>query len=193
MYSNRTKMKSLAVVATLLLGLSLGARAEDARVGDKVFSIGPRATYYNPQGRDNDNWYGGVQARVHLTPILAFEGSVDYRKNEYPEGLVIEGLPVQASALVYLTPTSRVSPFLLGGAGWYYTRVSGDSVSKSKDNRFGLHAGAGLEVMLTSFLSLDGSYRYIWLEDMTVRQADLSDKKYSDNSSMVTVALNVLF
>jgi opacity protein-like surface antigen len=56
-----------------------------------------------------------------------------------------------------------------------------------------VHAGAGLEFLLNEGISLDGSYRYIWLEDVTTHAADPLDKKYSDSGSMITLAMNFLF
>ncbi|MBK6880344.1 MAG: porin family protein [Elusimicrobia bacterium] len=167
-------MKGLVVAATLALRMPVLARAEVAEgVGDATFSIGPRASYYNPQGGDNGNWHGGAQARFHFTPVLAAEGSIDYRKSDFGEGSTIQGFPIQASLMADLTPHSRLSPFLLGGGGWYYTRVRGATVTTNTENQFGLHAGGGLEVLLTKSLSVDGSDRYIRLEDRVIHETNV--------------------
>lgn len=186
-------LKEWMVAATLLLALPLIGTAEEVGVGDKGFSIGPRASYYKPKHADKGSYSGGVQARVHFTPVLGLEGSVDYRKDDYSDGVSIKTYPVQASLLAYLMPHSPLSPYVLGGTGWYFTQVKGPSIRTETENRFGLHAGAGLELLLNEWISLDGSYRYVWLEDATTHGSDPLDKKYSDSGSMITLAMNFLF
>lgn len=193
MKMNSSRVIERMVAASLLLALPLIGTAEELGVGDKGFSIGPRASYFNPKDADKGSYSGGVQSRIHFTPVLGLEGSVDYRKDDYSNGVSIKTYPVQASLMAYLMPHSSVSPYVLGGTGWYFTQVKGPSFETETDNRFGLHAGAGLEVMLNESLSLDGSYRYIWLEDVKPHASNPLDKTYSDSGSMITLAMNFLF
>ncbi len=193
MKNNHRKLHGLITAAALFLAGAAFASTDDSGVGDEGFSIGPRATFFKPRDADKGTWYAGAQARLHLTPALGLEGSIDYRKNEYAGGVTIKGYPVQATLLAYLTPHAPLSPYLLGGAGWYYTQVSGPLIEKKTDNRFGVHAGAGLELRLNAALSIDGSYRYIWLADVTANNTNALEKTYRQNSSMVTAALNFLF
>lgn len=181
------------LAGALLLAAPMLGRAEDAAVGDKAFSIGPRATYSDPKDSDEGKWYGGAQTRLRLTPAFGLEGSVDYRRNIYDNDTIIKSYPVQASVLAYLTPQAAVSPFILGGAGWYFTRVEGPQNYRDTQNRFGLHAGGGLEVKLTELLSIDGSYRYVWLESVDSKDLNALDKEYEDEGSMITAALNFHF
>ncbi|MBL0058703.1 MAG: porin family protein [Elusimicrobia bacterium] len=190
---NPGRAKSLLAAATICLALPFIVSAEEVGVGDQGFSIGPRGSYFKPKDADNGSYSAGVQARAHLTPVLGLEGSIDYRKDKYANDVSVKTYPVQASLLAYLVPHSPVSPYLLGGTGWYFTRVSGPSVETNTENRFGLHAGGGLEAKLNESLSLDGSYRYIWLEDVKSKSASAIDKTYSDRGYMLTVALNLLF
>ena len=187
------KIRGCAAISAILLGLQPAVFAATG-VGEKVFSIGPRASYFTPKDADEGAWSGGAQARLHLAPSLALEGSIDYRSNKYLGDLItIKTYPVQASLLAYLMPYSAVSPFLLGGVGWYYTEVNGPLGFSDTTSRFGLHAGAGLEIMLNKSLSLDGSYRYIWLESVASKDLNALDKTYNDSGSMITLALNLLF
>jgi len=179
-------------VSALLLGLQAAAFAEDG-VGDRVLSIGPRATYATPKDADDGAWAPGAQFKLHLSSVFGLEGSIDYLKNDFGPLTTIKTYPVQASLLAYLTPGSAVSPYLLGGAGLYYSKVNGPLGYENDTSRFGLHAGAGLEVMLGKSLSLDGAYRYVWLESIMSHDADALDKDYQDAGSMVTIALNLLF
>ena len=163
-------------------------------MAEKVFSIGLRTTLVTPKDADEGNWYGGVQARWHMTPGLALEGSIDGRRSSYYGDIVtIKVNPVQLSLLAYLAPGAKWSPFVLGGAGRYYLRVEGPFDYNRTYSRSGLHAGVGLEVKLMDSLSLDGSYRYVWLEKVTYRDLNGAYRTYQDSGSMVTLAANFLF
>ena len=191
-YNNKIrKFTGCIAMSALLLGLQTAAFG--AGIGEKTFSIGPRATYSTPKDANEGTWSGGVQARMHLAPVLAVEGSIDYHRNNYGQFTTIKTYPVQASLLAYLMPGSSFSPFLIGGAGWYYTRVEGPFNYSNTTSRFGVHAGVGAEFMLNDFLSIDGTYRYIWLASVASKDANALDKTYKDSGSMITIALNFLF
>jgi len=186
------KIQGCIASAVLLLGLQQAVFAEKG-VGENVFSIGPRLAYSTPKDADEGEWSGGAQARLHLSPALGLEASFDYRSNDYGRFTTIKTYPVQASLLGYIIPGGAVSPFLLGGVGWYYTQIDGPAGFSNTTSRFGLHAGAGVEVMLNQSLSLDGAYRYVWLESITSTDSNALDKTYRDKGSMITIALNFLF
>jgi len=149
-------------------------------------SLGGRAMYYRPKDADSGNLSGGAQLRLHFTPVLAIEGSVDYRK-EALGPTTVDIYPVQASVLVYLTPSYRLSPYVLGGAGWYYTHTR--SPYEHTQSRFGPHVGAGAELMLNRFWSVDSSYRYLWNKNVDAA----GGRTYNDNGFMITAALNYHF
>ncbi|OGS28638.1 MAG: hypothetical protein A2218_07475 [Elusimicrobia bacterium RIFOXYA2_FULL_53_38] len=190
--SRLKRFKECLAMSALLLGFQPTVFAEKG-VGENVFSIGPRLTYSTPKDADEGEWSGGAQARLHLSPGLGLESSIDYRSNDYGRFTTIKTYPVQASLLAYLIPGAALSPFLLGGVGWYYTQIDGPAGFNNTTSRFGLHAGAGLEIMLNKTLSLDGSYRYVWLESVTSADSNALDKTYRDKGSMITIALNFLF
>jgi len=179
-----------------MLFLSLPAMlfAGGTGVGEKGLSIGPRMTYSTPKDADSGQWSVGAQARLHLSPGLGLEGSIDSRSNNYLNVTTIKTYPVQASLLAYLMPGALFSPYLIGGAGWYYTQVDGPFGYSNTNSRFGTHLGAGVELMVNEFISIDGSYRYIWLESVaSTGTSNVLDKSYQDSGSMVTIALNFLF
>ena len=155
------------------------------------FSIGGRATYYDPQ-EGQSRWFGGGQVRVNPFRYLSFEGSADYRRQD-TAGSRIHTYPVQVSALIYPLGHTRLAPFLLGGAGWYYTTVKGPGNFDDTQNRFGLHAGGGLQFFLSNRISIDSTYRYIWLEDIHSKDQNIKDKSFNDNGHMITVGLNFHF
>lgn len=174
----------------LALAQTAGAEGGDLQAARTGVSLGGRAAYYRPKDADGGTLNGGAQLRVHLTSVVAVEGSADYRQNKYG-GTTVETVPVQASLLLYLTPTLPVSPYLLGGVGWYYTHVQGAHTST---NRYGPHAGAGAEVALARDWTIDGSFRYLWAQSLTApTTSSPAGKNFSDSGFMLTAALNYRF
>jgi opacity protein-like surface antigen len=73
--------------------------------------------------------------------------------------------PIQASLLMRLARGS-VSPYLLGGPGWYKRKVEvleGPELSVS-NTEFGWHAGGGIEFFLGKHFGVDADYRYTFLD-----------------------------
>jgi hypothetical protein len=190
--NSNKRIKGFMAISVLWLGLPAAGVAGEG-IGEAVFSFGPRATYSTPKDADEGQWAPGAQARLHLSPVFGLEASIDYLKNDFGPLTTVKTYPVQASLLAYIMPSGAVSPFLLGGVGWYYTQVDGPASFSDTTSRFGLHAGAGLEVMLNKSLSLDGTYRYVWLESLGSKDENALDKTYEDSGSMITLALNLLF
>jgi len=181
-------------VFAILAAVALAPRAasadgDDIHASQKGVTFGGRAAYYHPKGADHGTLNGGAQLRLHIIPVLAVEGSADYRQNKFG-GTTVDVFPVQASLMLYLTPDWVVSPYILGGVGWYYTHVQGGDTT----NRYGPHAGVGLEAALARHWSIDGSYRYLWTQSMTApTTTSPAGKNFSDHGFMLTAALNYRF
>ena len=195
---NVQKLQRSGMFAVVMCGLSLlpgslwaegNLLMEDMSKG--VFSLGGRAVYYDPID-GGDDWRGGAQARWYLSEMFALEASMDYRKNDFGDSTV-ETFPLQLSGLIYLLPGKRLSPFVLGGAGWYFTDVDGPGNFEDVQQRFGLHAGGGLQLMLSRNWSVDGSYRFVWLERIRSIDANANNTKFQDEGHMVTIGLNYHF
>jgi opacity protein-like surface antigen len=189
----RSGMMAVVMCALTLLPGSVLAEGnvlfEDFSKG--VFSLGGRAVYYDPID-GGDDWRGGAQARWYLSEMFALEASMDYRKNDFGDSSV-RTFPLQLSGLVYLLPGKRLSPFVLGGGGWYFTDVDGPGNFEDVQQRFGLHAGGGLQFMLSRHWSVDGSYRFVWLERIRSIDASANNTKFQDEGHMVTIGLNYHF
>ena len=94
------------------------------------------------------------------------------------------------------------SPYVLGGGGWYATRVellAGDETLTSETTReFGWHAGFGAELRLGPHAGLHGDYRYTFLDFGDDDDEDDDDGGLSDalpavqRGSMWTVGLTLL-
>ena len=183
-------LKVLAVLAAVVAAPPLAA-ADDAPGIRPGVSFGGRAMYSRPKDADHGTLNGGAQLRLHMTSVLALEGSADYRQSKFG-AQTVDVFPVQASLMIYLLPSLPVSPYLLGGGGWYYTHVQGGG--NPTQNRFGPHAGVGLEAVLGRHWSVDGSYRYVWNEDVHSQDAAHPlGRNFSDSGFMLTAALNYLF
>jgi opacity protein-like surface antigen len=156
-----------------------------------LFSIGGRAAWFDPHDGQS-RWFGGGQVRIYPFKYLAFEGSADYRRQDM-DGTRIHTYPVQVSALIYPLGTTRLSPFLLGGGGWYYTTVTGPGNFDDTQNRFGVHAGGGLQFFFNNHVSIDSTYRFIWLEKVQSKDQNIKDKSFDDNGHMITAGLNFHF
>lgn len=191
MKATRRTFLTLVLTATTALGASVAAAEEnDLHAARGGVTVGGRASYARPKDADSGTMSGGAQIRFHVTPVIAIEGSGDYRQNEFG-GTKVDVIPVQTSLLLYLAPSWTASPFLLGGVGWYYTHVLGSGRS---DHRYGPHAGGGLEVALGRHWSIDGSYRYLWTQSLNAPTvASPAGKDFSDNGYMLTGALNYRF
>jgi opacity protein-like surface antigen len=152
------------------------------------FSIGGRAVDFVPRG-GSDAWMGGIQARLRLPLFFGVEGSVDYRRETFGSDTTHEW-PVMVSGLIYLPKIILVQPFILGGAGWYNTRVEGPAGFNDTQNRFGPHVGAGVEVNLDTRWFLDATYRYVWLNDLRSVDALGVPQHIRDSGHMITAGLN---
>ena len=183
-----------ALVFALLAAAATAPRLASADDADLSASrggvtLGGRAAYNRPKDADHGSLYGGAQLRLHIGPVIAVEASADYRQNKFG-GTVVDVYPVQGSLLLYLLPHAMVSPYILGGEGYYYTHVRNGSTT----NRFGPHAGAGLEIALARNWTIDGSYRYLWTQSLTAPTGTSpAGKNFSDNGFMLTAALNYRF
>jgi hypothetical protein len=132
-------------------------------------SLGGHASYTKSDGADG-TWAGGVQLRLRLPGPLGVEGLVDYRRTTYgalgADVLRVEQYPVQASVLLFLLP-GPVQPYVLGGAGWYYTRSTflgtQAALGSTTQHTYGGHAGAGLELGAGRNASFYADVRYVFL------------------------------
>ncbi|MFI5362478.1 MAG: outer membrane protein [Elusimicrobiota bacterium] len=194
------KTDSIGIHAVLFFAFLLAAAAapraasaddDDFDASRSGVSLGGRAAYDRPKDADRGTYYGGAQLRLHVSPVVAVEGSVDYRQNVFG-ATTVDVTPVQGSLLLYLIPHAIASPYVLGGEGWYYTHVRGTNGLTT--NRFGPHAGAGVEIAIDRHWTLDGSYRYLWTQSLTApTAASPAGKNFGDNGFMLTAAINYRF
>ena len=153
-------------VAMTMLALG-GLLAWTAPVSAQGLGLGGRLAWVTSDDDadiDSVRFVGG-QIRL-LSKRVGLEVSMD-RHSESFELLnqKVTETPIQASLLLRLAG-GRVSPFLLGGPGWYRRKVEpidGPDLSVST-TEFGWHAGGGLEILAHRHFGIHGDYRYTFLD-----------------------------
>jgi opacity protein-like surface antigen len=140
-----------------------------ASAGAQSLGLGPRLSLVRGEvdaGTSAERFTGGT-LRARLSPRSALELSLDYRSttNELATERVRE-YPFQGSLLLYPV-RANLSPYVLGGLGWYSQRVDAlvnDKVDESATTRrFGYHAGLGGEIRLGRHAAMHVDYRYTFI------------------------------
>lgn len=172
------KKKYLLIWSMIFLILpQLGWAGDDDHIGN-TFGIGPRAGYYKSKDADDGAWYGGIQARFRLGAILGLELAADYRSEEtfsisspaFSGEINQRSYPLTASVLVFLPILPHFSPYIVGGGGWYYTKIDFSNEIealgfKDKTERpFGWHLGGGLELPFSEHFAINADIRYIFMD-----------------------------
>ena len=132
--------------------------------------IGPRISFVRgaegPTG-DSQRYTGG--ALRFGSGKTAIELALDYRSDQLADLTArITDYPFQASLLVF--PVRRgLSPYLVGGVGWYSQKVqrlsSGGTITLDEETtrKMGYHGGIGAEARLHRHFGLYGDYRYTFI------------------------------
>jgi opacity protein-like surface antigen len=157
------------------------------------FSLGPAGGYLRTRGSDRGTWFAGAQARLRIIHILAAEASITFHQSRYEGGdVIVTQYPVQLTAMLYIIPVGPIRPYILGGVGWYYTRIdykgSLSAVNDTTEHFFGIHLGAGVELMLGKSASIDADVRYIFIN---ATDQDVINRDF--NYWQITFGLNFLF
>lgn len=156
---------------------------------NNVFGFGPRLGYYTAEDAEDANFYYGVQVRARMSEVVGLEGSIEYRPGS-EVGVDVGGVeqtyetkfvPLTGSLMLFL-PAEGISPYALGGLGAYYTIYDSDgdfAEDWDSEFNFGYHAGAGLEMFLSSSTALSLDYRYLFLTPENENAPE--DADYSGN------------
>ena len=154
--------------ATIPMLALAGLLATTGPVSAQGLGLGARIAWVHPDVEadvDAVRYFGG-QVRL-LGPRLGLEVALDHH-SESLELLnqKVSETPIQMSLLLRMG-RGKVSPFLLGGPGWYRRSVKAlDSTSdvSVSTTEFGWHAGIGLEVFASRHFGVHGDYRYTFLD-----------------------------
>ncbi|MBV8882006.1 MAG: porin family protein [Planctomycetaceae bacterium] len=193
--SSPEDMDSSAEERDVELPLSLLQDHKDdrPRQQDRIgFGIGPIGGYLKARGADRGTWTAGVAARLYFARFLGAEAGISFHDNSYADGDIhVVQYPVQLSLLFFPFPSWDLQPYLLGGAGWYYTRIHYHDTLAALDDQtehwFGGHVGAGVEIAASHAVSVHVDFRYVFVDPKTdIRNGD-------GNADFWMVTFGVLF
>lgn len=173
----------LAVCFTALFCLATGfTHANEA-------DLGFRAGYQRFSDADEGAFMGGGFFRIDWHRVIFVEANVLYNTKEV-EDTDVEMIPVQLSALLFLLGRDgMVSPYLLGGGGMYWVRLTRDAGDSSENEfDFGWHLGFGMDYNFHERMFVEADFRYIWL-DMNMDGQTVGDKLASFDNWMASVGL----
>ena len=132
------------------------------------FGVGARMAWVTADSDldvDSVRFIGG-QIRV-LSKRWGLEVALDHNSESFELlNQKVTETPIQASLLLRMG-SAKVSPFLLGGPGWYRRKVEpldGPDGSDVTATEFGWHAGGGLEILPSRHFGIHGDYRYTFLD-----------------------------
>ena len=155
------RMIMAALVSAALAGSPSIASAQG-------FGVGGRLAWVTPDTDadvDKVRFVGG-QIRL-MSPRWGLEVALDHHSEEFPAlNQKVTEMPLQTS-LIARMGSGSVTPFLLGGPGWYRRKVSVLEGSRDADvvtTEFGWHAGIGLEIFAGRHVGIHGDYRYTFLD-----------------------------
>jgi opacity protein-like surface antigen len=108
----------------------------------------------------------GGQLRARLSPKTALEVSLERRADNPDLTTRVKDYPLQGSLLLFPI-RSTVSPYLLGGLGWYThvveTTTAGKVTATGASRTMGYHAGFGAEIKIGGHAGVHADYRYTML------------------------------
>jgi hypothetical protein len=170
------------------------------------FGLGPRLSFVRgdyASATPSRDFLGGV-IRMRSSRHVAFEVALDYRTQRSTDGLTrLRERPLQLSLI--LTPVrGRISPYLLGGFGFYSETVdtlsaAGLVVGSTSDRRTGIHLGAGAEITLSRGATFFADYRFRFVKfgseaiDQPITIPGLGGVKLSHQGSLWTSGIALYF
>lgn len=167
----RTPRTLIVAAAALLLMLAPPARAQQP--GQKFLPsyISLSGGIFAPEGTDldehdaDDGFAGFLTTGVMMNPFGGFQIDLGYLETSGGNNLEVSAFPIALSLKLAL-PISFLEPYILGGAGVYFTsaelRTPGLSVDDSS-TEFAPHAAGGLNLHFGGF-QIGAEARYVWLD-----------------------------
>jgi len=142
--------------------------AAPAASSAQTFAIGPRMSFVRPDpavaGAETERAAGGT-VRVKVSTRAAIELAMDWHSTT-SDTVRVRDYPMQGSLLLYPV-RATLSPYVLGGVGWYSQRVEAltgaEVVAAETERRFGYHGGFGGEMKLGRRAAIFVDYRYTFI------------------------------
>lgn len=193
----RTSTRVFSLLCGALLAQAAAAEAQSFGIGGRLGMMRPDVQAESPAER-----FTGGHIRARVSPRIALEVALDLRTT-HDDTLTrrVREYPIQGSLLLFPVRTV-VAPYVLGGGGWYtsrlQTQVNGEWMSEDSTHRFGWHGGFGAELRLGRHAAAHADYRYTFLrfgedERRAEPAAGFSRLLPSYEGSMWTAGLTVYF
>lgn len=149
---------------------------------------GVRGGYMRFSDEDSGAVLGGLFFRSDWRSVVFVDGSLYYHTKEISNDVDLELIPFQLSAMLFLLGRDGVlSPFVLGGGGLYWQRLTDGNDSKNEFD-FGWHLGFGADYALSRRMFIEADFRYIWLNASNKGQT-VADKLSDFNHWIGTIGL----
>jgi len=179
------RTKSLAVLAVMLAFPALALAGP--------FGAGAHVSNFKASDAQEGKTFVGGHARLRLGGGLGIEASVDYREDTYVsdvQTVTIKSVPLLLSLQAEVLPSLPVTPYLLGGGGWYFTKIEVKTGLVEIDDdqvQFGWHLGGGVAVKPTPRVVIHADYRY------TSVDFELEHLKIDATGRMITAGVTIFF
>lgn len=157
-------------LAVLVIPLVADAQSVQFGLGLKVSSFG-----YNENEIDTSKIFWGGDARLRIVKYVGAEFSVQRREDNFDFDLgsiKLETTPLQLSGIVYPLGMFAVTPYVLGGTGWYFLKatVRGDidlpyvfGEGTIEVTETAPHIGVGVEAFIGDHFSFGADARKVFL------------------------------
>jgi len=166
-----------SLFAAALAGIALvpfAAYAQQAATKPVQFGVSGGASLPTSDLSDISNTGWNVSGHVAFNPAMIPLGiRVDggYSRFGFKQG--VDGdihFGNVTGNLIYKIPATTVSPYLLGGAGWYHLGASVPGFFSGSDNKFGWNVGGGISMPLSGFDTfIEAKYTQIQTEGNSVK------------------------
>ena len=193
--SLRRYAASLFVAAVFLIA-AVPAAAQGFGIGGRIAWVKNDSTIDG----DSERFFGG-QIRLSGARI-GLEVSLDRHSISLePLDQKFTETPIQVSLLLNLA-SGPFRPYLLGGPGWYFRKVSPmddeDDDLGISTHEFGWHGGIGAEIRAGRHFGIHGDYRYTFLDfndedDEEIGGGILGSILPGHKGSMITLGATLYF
>ena len=163
------------LVFALVAGLVLVSTPASAQLGLKPISLGIAGGGTLPMSDLSDateTGYNGTLAialKLPMIPVgLRFDGAYNHFGSKVGDGKL--NIASATANLTYNLPSMGVSPYVIGGAGYYSSLASaGGLPSNVRSNDFGWNAGAGVKLPFVVFSAfVEARYNRIMVDNGSI-------------------------
>ncbi len=176
-------MKKIFSVILILAFFSVFSFSAEIEKEESYGYFGVRLGYMEIDGIEDEGSANlGFTLGFRVSNPVAVEFSLDYHTSEF-SAIDRTTYAFQASLLLYLASNTNVQPYILGGGGYYISGydywVDGYRYTDFTSHKFGLHAGAGVDILLGDYSIITFDVRYIAVdEDVPVEAFGYDNKTF---------------